>query len=324
MKILPQLIISLTVLLSVEAFAADMTTTTTTKNTATEKTMKPSAAYTAAMDDIKNTLGMVPTMFKMYPQEGLPAAWEEMKSVQMNPSTKITGKYKELIGLAVSSQIPCKYCVYFHKKFAALQGASEREMNEAIAIASSVRKWSTVAYGQNQDLENFKKDVDRMVKNVKTNMQKSTASPVASEAAGITTTEMAEKDIQGMYGFTPAFLSELYKPALPSAWTGLRDFHMSPNTALPLKVKGFIGLAIGSQMPCTYCVYIDSEVAKMDGATADELKEAIMVSATVRHWSTFLNGLSMDDNKFRREVDQMAANIKRKMDGVKTDRQASN
>lgn len=316
MKIMSQLIISLTVLLSCNAFAADMAKDT-------EKA-KPSMAYKTAMEDIKSSLGMVPTMFKMYPPEGLPGAWEEMKAVQMNPNTQIPGKYKELLGLAVSAQIPCKYCVYFHKKFAALQGATEAEINEAMAISSLVRKWSTYAYGANLNMETFKKDVSQLISNTKSQMQKNTPSPVAIEAANITTADMAMKDIQNMYGFTPNFLSEYHKPALPGAWKSLRDFHFSPNTALPLKYKNMIGLAVGAQMPCDYCTHIDGEFAKLNGASADELKEAVLVAATVRHWSTYLNGLSMDDGKFRREVDQMVSMMKKKMGAVKTDRQAAN
>lgn len=316
MKIMSQLIMSLTVLLSCNAFAADMAKTATAKS--------QSMAYKATLEDIKTNLGIVPVMFKMYPQEGLPGLWEEMKAVQMNPNTQIPGKYKELIGLAVAAQVPCKYCVYFHKKFAALQGATEAEMNEAVAISSLVRKWSTFAYGQNLNMDTFKKDVSQLMSHTKSQMQKSTPSPVAMEAANMTTADLAMKDIQGMYGFTPNFLSEYHKPALPGAWKNLRDFHFSANTALPMKYKNLIGLAVGAQMPCDYCTHIDAEFAKLNGATAEELKEAVLVSADVRHWSTFLHGIAMDEGLFRREVDQMVSIMKKKMGAIKTDRQASN
>lgn len=320
MKMKSQVILILTTFLSLSAFAQVERTAATT---AKPQTMPPSAEYTAALDDIKTNLGMVPTFLKVYPQEGLPAAWEEMKAVEMNPNTQISGKNKDLIGLAVAAQIPCKYCVYFHRKFAALQGATEREMNEAVAIASSVRKWSTFAYGENINFDTFKKDVDQIVSNTKALAQRNTPAPMATPAANITTAELALKDAQSVYGFTPNFLSSYHKPALSGAWKGLRDFHMSANTALPMKVKSLIGLAVGSQMPCNYCVYIDGEMAKLNGATAEELKEAVLMSAAVRQWSTFLNGINMDEAKFRREVDQMVAIAKKKMGAVKTDRQAS-
>lgn len=320
MKAKSQVILILTTFLSLSALAQ---VERTVASTAKPQTMQPSAEYTAALDDIKTNLGMVPTFLKVYPQEGLPAAWEQMKAVEMNPNTQISAKYKDLIGLAVAAQIPCKYCVYFHGKFAALQGATQREMNEAIAIAASVRKWSTFAYGENLNFDTFKKDVDQIVSNTKAQAQRNTPAPMATPAANITTAELALKDAQSIYGFTPNFLSAYHKPALPGAWKGLRDFHMGANTALPMKVKSLIGLAVGAQMPCNYCVYIDGEMAKLNGATAEELKEAVLMSAAVRHWSTFLNGINMDEAKFRREVDQMAAIAKKKMGAIKTDRQAS-
>ena len=56
----------------------------------------------------------MPSFFKAFPEVGIAGAWAEFKSVQLNPDTALDGKTKELIGLAVASQIPCEYCVYFH------------------------------------------------------------------------------------------------------------------------------------------------------------------------------------------------------------------
>ena len=72
------------------------------------------AGAQAAYRDIEQTLGSVPTFFKLFPEVGIAGAWAEFKAVQLNPATKLDGKTKELIGLAVAAQIPCHYCVYFH------------------------------------------------------------------------------------------------------------------------------------------------------------------------------------------------------------------
>jgi AhpD family alkylhydroperoxidase len=81
----------------------------------------------ATYRDIEQTLGSVPTFFKMFPEVGIAGAWSEFKSVQLNPKTKLDGKTKELLGLAVAAQIPCQYCIYFHTAAAKLNGASEEE-----------------------------------------------------------------------------------------------------------------------------------------------------------------------------------------------------
>ena len=67
-------------------------------------------------------------MFSAFPEAGIAGAWGEFKSVQLNPDTALDGKTKELMGLAVASQIPCSYCIYFHTAAAKANGASEEEI----------------------------------------------------------------------------------------------------------------------------------------------------------------------------------------------------
>src|SRR3989442_11879936 len=64
----------------------------------------------ATYRDIEQTLGSVPGFFRQFPEAGIAGAWAEFKVIQLNPKTKLDGKTKELIGLAVSAQIPCQYC----------------------------------------------------------------------------------------------------------------------------------------------------------------------------------------------------------------------
>jgi AhpD family alkylhydroperoxidase len=129
------------------------------------------AAQTAAAQDaqatyrdIEQTLGSVPSFFKAFPEAGIAGAWAEFKAVQLNPKTKLDGKTKELIGLAVSAQIPCQYCVYFHTAAAKANGASEEEIREAVAMASIVRHWSTVLNGMQVDLATFKRETDTVLR----------------------------------------------------------------------------------------------------------------------------------------------------------------
>lgn len=122
------------------------------------------ATAQAAYRDIEATLGSVPTFFKLFPEVGIAGAWAEFKSVQLNPKTKLDGKTKELIGLAVSAQIPCQYCVYFHTAAAKLNGATDEEIREAVAMASITRHWSTVLNGMQVDLAAFKGETDTVLR----------------------------------------------------------------------------------------------------------------------------------------------------------------
>jgi len=114
--------------------------------------------------DIEQTLGLVPTFFKMFPESGIAGAWTEFKSVQLNPKTSLNGKTKELIGLAVAAQVPCQYCIYFHTAAAKLNGATDAEIREAVAMAAIARHWSTVLNGMQVDLDGFKRETDAVLR----------------------------------------------------------------------------------------------------------------------------------------------------------------
>lgn len=117
----------------------------------------------ATYQEIEQMLGSVPTLFKVFPEVGIAGAWAEFKSVQLNPDTALDGKTKELLGLAVSAQIPCQYCIYFHTAAAKANGATDEEIKEAIAMAAIVRHWSTVLNGNQVDEVAFRKEVDDLM-----------------------------------------------------------------------------------------------------------------------------------------------------------------
>jgi AhpD family alkylhydroperoxidase len=118
----------------------------------------------ATYRDIEQTLGSVPSFFKAFPESGIAGAWGEFKSVQLNPKTKLDGKTKELIGLAVAAQIPCQYCIYFHTAVAKLNGATDDEVREAVAMSAIVRHWSTVLNGMQVDMAGFKRETDTVLR----------------------------------------------------------------------------------------------------------------------------------------------------------------
>jgi AhpD family alkylhydroperoxidase len=130
----------------------------------TQVTRAQDASAAAAYRDIEQTLGIVPTFFRQFPESGIAPAWAEFKAVQLNPNTKLNGKTKELIGLGIAAQIPCQYCVYFHTVAAKANGATDAEIREAVAMAAIVRHWSTVLNGMQVDQAGFKQEVDTVMK----------------------------------------------------------------------------------------------------------------------------------------------------------------
>ncbi|MCW5620966.1 MAG: carboxymuconolactone decarboxylase family protein [Burkholderiales bacterium] len=114
----------------------------------------------ATYRDIEATLGIVPGFFRVFPEAGLPGAWESFKQVQVSETTTLSPKVKQLIGLAVSAQVPCNYCVYFHTEVAKAYGATPDEIKEAVALAAISRHWSTVLNGMAIDMSTFRQEVD--------------------------------------------------------------------------------------------------------------------------------------------------------------------
>jgi alkylhydroperoxidase/carboxymuconolactone decarboxylase family protein YurZ len=64
---------------------------------------------------------------------------------------------------------------------------------------------------------------------------------------------------------------------------------------------------VASQIPCQYCVYFHTAAAKANGASDEEIREAVAMSGIVRHWSTVLNGMQVDLPTFKQEVDTVMA-----------------
>ncbi len=116
----------------------------------------------AAYAEMTQLLGAVPTFVKSFPKQGISGAWAEVRDLQFSDKTALDAKTKALIGLAVAAQIPCMYCVYEDTAGAKRAGASQEEIQEAVAVAALTRHWSTVYYGNQIDFEQFKKEMGGM------------------------------------------------------------------------------------------------------------------------------------------------------------------
>lgn len=75
----------------------------------------------------------------------------------------LPAKYVQLTQLAVASQIPCDYCIYFHTEAAKSAGATGEEIKEAIFDGASTRNWSMILQGNQIELEDFKEEFQRMM-----------------------------------------------------------------------------------------------------------------------------------------------------------------
>lgn len=232
---------------------------------------KRSPEAEATFRDVEKTLGVVPAMVKDMPDENVAPFWEQLKTLQLNPKTALSGKDKELIGLGVAAQVPCRYCVYAHKQFAKLNGANDAEQREAVAAAGLARELSAIANGP-----------------------ESTSKVTAPELQGVFT------EIEKAFGTTPEFLKRYPTAALPSLWKQMKAHGM-----LSAKLKSLISLAVVSQLPSASCVKDYTGMARANGATEQEIQEAVAMAGLTRSASTVLNGSMPDENAWRRDVDSI-------------------
>jgi AhpD family alkylhydroperoxidase len=261
-----------------------------------------SPAGDAARADIGKTLGFVPQFFLKMPEGLLPGAWDEMKSLQLNPGTTLPGRSKELIGLAVAAQIPCRYCILAHTEFAKLNGASDAELGEAVAMAAITRHFSTVLNGMQTDEAKFRGEVAKIISNVKA---AAAAKAAPAKPINVVDGQTALADITQTLGFAPDFLKRLPDSARAGAWRQLRDVQLNPGTAVSGKNKELIGLAVAAQVPCRFCIIAHTEFAKLNGATDAEIAEAIAMASLTRDLSTVLNGMQVDEGQFRKDIDHL-------------------
>lgn len=119
----------------------------------------------------------------------------------------------------------------------------------------------------------------------------------------------AQAEMKAMFGGVPVMFTKLPAHVRASAWEWFKSIS-SPDASIPSKYGELIGLAVASQIPCDYCIYAHTTMAKMLGATDEEIQEAVQKGAEVRHWSTVLNGNQVDFESFKKEWDGMLEFVK--------------
>ena len=117
-------------------------------------------------NEIEQTFGLVPTMFKSLPESTLELEWNLFKKIQLEESA-IPNKYRELIGVAISAISKCRYCAYFHTELAKLNGATDEEIEDAVHYAKSSAGWSTYVNGLQINYEEFTKEIDMACEHVR-------------------------------------------------------------------------------------------------------------------------------------------------------------
>lgn len=111
--------------------------------------------------DIRETLGLVPSFFERIPDDVLDHEWELFKHWELE-ETQIPFKYKELLMLAVHAETRCRYCLLFHTEVAKLYGATDEEIQEAVHLAKHTIGWSAYINGIREDYDRFEEELHQI------------------------------------------------------------------------------------------------------------------------------------------------------------------
>ena len=125
--------------------------------------------YDETLDDVENSLGIVPGYFEALNEQDLVNEWPNFKRMALE-ETEIPAKYKELIGLAIAANIKCPYCQHFHKNAAKMHGATDEELAEVSFLASWTARYSGLIHAQDYDVDTFESEFGQIADHLQQHM----------------------------------------------------------------------------------------------------------------------------------------------------------
>lgn len=131
--------------------------------------------------------------------------------------------------------------------------------------------------------------------------------------------EKIHKEIKEMFGLVPTMFQNLPDSTLELEWKLFKrsQFDEGP---IPNKYRELIGLAISAVTKCKYCIFYHTELAKLYGATEEEIEDAIHYAKSSVGWSAYLSGLQFDFKKFKEEITSACDHVKKKNKKSKKDK----
>ncbi|MFJ7724714.1 carboxymuconolactone decarboxylase family protein [Neobacillus sp. NPDC097160] len=171
----------------------------------------------------------------------------------------LSKKEKEIIAVAITHVTQCPYCIDAHTKNAKKAGATLEELAEAVFVTAAVEAGGTITHSTH-------------VHNAK-----------AQDASDVL---YARSNLKN--------LSQLGKFA-PDGFKGYQAFSAAATKAgkLTTKFKEIIAVAVANATQCPYCIDVHTKNAEKQGATSEELAEAIIVTSAVRAGASYAHMANM-------------------------------
>ena len=88
------------------------------------------------------------------------------------------------------------------------------------------------------------------------------SSPLLAQESQADATKKAEAEMEAALGTVPIMMKVYPEHLRAGAWEWFKAMQ-SPDSPIPAKYSQLISLGVASQIPCTYCVYGHTAMAKM-------------------------------------------------------------
>ncbi|QLG48782.1 carboxymuconolactone decarboxylase family protein [Natrinema halophilum] len=121
---------------------------------------------TETESEIEAYLGQVPSWIAALPEPAADHSWGIVRDLELE-ETKLTQREKALVALGAAAAIQCPYCTHFHTEETKLEGVTDAERDEAVAVAGNVRLFSSVLHGASVDHDEFVSETGDIVEHIK-------------------------------------------------------------------------------------------------------------------------------------------------------------
>ena len=115
-------------------------------------------------------------------------------------------------------------------------------------------------------------------------------------------------DIKKSLGLVPGFMEALPKDVLMHDWPLFKKYTLG-ESKIPAKYRELMGLAVAANIKCPYCTLFHTSVAKMYGATKEELAEIAFLASYTSRWSSMIHAQHYLYETFAKETEQIGAYV---------------
>lgn len=221
----------------------------------------------------------------MYPEQLAPAAdsyFAESNKVLFKDGP-IATKEARLTAISASAAMKCEYCISAQVALAKVAGATADQIKAAIQIAAEVSRFSILLYGNEFGQDNLKKVVDKMIKKPAKPGKKATKTGP-------------------FYALYPRALA----PAA-EAYFGEWNKVLFKKGPIDTKSARLAAISASAAMKCEYCITAQVALAKVAGATDDQIKAATQIAADVGRFSILLYGNEYGQDNLNKVIKKMTS-----------------